>query len=259
MAVLLVGVCAVPRAHSAALEATYQFNNNLNADQAGVPALTPTDPLGSNGFMTDTVFGQTRTVYRWVGNANPPSQQAGLSLNTTGLITPNNYSVVMVFSFDGTSGWRRIIDVADRQSDSGFYVDPSNHLDIYPVSGSGPNSFTTGYHDIVLTVASDNTVKGYIDGLTDFTTNTALMDTTNSATDTMSFFLDNVVAGGQGEFSDGNIAQMQLFDGVLTDAEALQISQNPLVPEPAGITLLSLAAVALVSRRGFCRGFAVRC
>ena len=88
--------------------------------------------------------------------------------------------------------------------------------------------FTAGYHDVVLTVASDNTVKGYIDGLTDFTTNTTVMDTSNSATETMNFLLDNVAAGGQGEFSDGNIAQLQLYDGVLTDAEALQISQNPL-------------------------------
>jgi len=256
--VLLAGMSVAPVIRSATLEATYEFNNNLNADQGGVPALTPTDPLSSNEFLTDTVFGQSRTIYRWIGNANPPSQQAGFSLNTTGLITPNNYSVVMVFNFDGTSGWRRIIDVADRQSDNGFYVDPSNHLDVYPVSGSGPNTFTSGYHDVVMTVASDGTVKGYIDGLTDFTTNTTVMNTTNSATDTMSFFLDNVAGGGQGEFSDGNIAQLQLYNGVLTDNEALQISQNPLVPEPTGLALLSLVAAALVAQRRFGRGIAVR-
>jgi hypothetical protein len=253
-----IGISLAPAVNAATLEATYEFNHNLNADQAGVPALTPADPLGSNTFMSDTVFGQTHEVYRWVGNANPTSQQAGFSLNTTGLITSNSYSVVMVFSFDSTSGWRRIIDVSDRQSDSGFYVDPSSHLDVFPVSGSGPNSFTSGYHNVVLTVASDGTVKGYIDGLTDFTTNTTVMNTTNSATDTMNFFLDNVVAGGQGEFSDGDIAQLQLYDGVLTDAEALQISQVPLLPEPTGITLLGLAIVTLAGRREFGRRFAMR-
>lgn len=110
----------------------------------------------------------------------------------------------------------------------------------------------------MLTVASDGTVKGYIDGLTDFTTNTTVMNTSNSTTDTMSFFLDNVAAGGQGEFSDGNIAQLQLLDGVLTDAEALQISQNPLVPEPTGLALLGFATLALAVPRRFVRGFAAR-
>lgn len=235
-------------AHAATLNATYEFTNVLGADQSGVPALMAVNPLGLNGFLMDTVFGQQDTVYRFDGNASPATEQAGFSLNTTGLLTPNNYSVEMVFSFDGTTGYRRVIDVQDRQSDNGFYVDPSSHLNVFPASGGGPNSFTPGYHHVILTVASSGAVKGYIDGLTDFSTTTTVMNLSNSASNTMNFFLDNVAVGGQGEFSDGKIAQLRLYDGVLTDSEALTLSQNPIVPEPASGALLGLGAALLLRR-----------
>ena len=235
-------------ADAATLNATYEFTNILDADQSGVPALTATNPLGQNTFLTETVFGQMDTVYRFDGNASPATEQAGLSLNTTGLLTPNNYSVEMVFSFDPTANYRRVIDVQDRQSDNGFYVDPTSHLNVFPASGGGPNSFTPGYHHVILTVALDGTVKGYIDGLTDFSTTTTVMNISNSASNTMNFFLDNVVGNGQGEYSDGKIAQLRLYDGVLTDSEALALSQNPLVPEPASGALLGLGTVLLLRR-----------
>ena len=53
------------------LVATYNFDNTLAADEGGAPALTAIDPLGLNSFMTDTVFGDTRTVYRFDGSDFP--------------------------------------------------------------------------------------------------------------------------------------------------------------------------------------------
>src|SRR4051812_2761322 len=109
---LLVAVISagfVPMAvDGATLAATYEFTNTFNADQSGVAALLPTDPLGQSGFLVDTVFGLSDTVYHFVGNANPATQQSGLSLDTTGLVAPTNYSAELVFKFDSTNVWRRI-------------------------------------------------------------------------------------------------------------------------------------------------------
>lgn len=115
--------------------ATYLFSNTLAAQQVGRPGLTATNPLSQNGFETANVFGQNRTVYHTSGTTTT-SEQAGLTLNTTGLLPSNTYSVEMVFSFsDRDSAWRRIIDVENRQSDNGFYVNPGNQLALFPVTG----------------------------------------------------------------------------------------------------------------------------
>src|SRR5690348_15528508 len=77
--------------------ATYQFNNTFAANEAGRPALTATDPLGTSQFLTDTVLGASRTVWAFNGNASPPAQQSGVTTaTTTGLINPQSYSVDMV-------------------------------------------------------------------------------------------------------------------------------------------------------------------
>lgn len=228
--------------------ATYEFTNTLAPDSgSSAPSLTPVDPLAQNAYLVESdVFGKSDTVYRFSGTS---SDNAGLSLNTTNLVMANSYSVEMVFSLDLASGWRRVIDVQDRQVDSGFYVDLDNHLTIFPTSGSGPNSFAPGYHHVIMTVASDGTVKGYIDGLSDLTVNTTLMNLSNSASNTMNFFLDNVAGRAQGEYSSGKIAQLRLYDGVLTDEEALTLSQTPLVPEPTVPMLFISAGLTLATRR----------
>jgi hypothetical protein len=172
----------------------------------------------------------SRPVWLFNGNAQPTNEQAGLSVNTAGLIGPQNYSVDMVFLFtDRDNAWRRIIDVENRQSDNGFYVDPSNNLDIYPVSGS-TNAWTNNvYHHVVLT-NDGSSVSSYIDGVSQFSFPTGLMniDNANNPGRLMGFFIDNVVLGGQGEFSDGKVGLIRLWDGVLSPSEAQQIASNRL-------------------------------
>lgn len=237
-------------AGAATLVATYQFNNSLAADQGGVPALTAVDPTAQSGFVVDTVFGNSEYVYRFAGT---PSQNGGLSLNTTGLLTPNSYSAELLFNFDNVGGWRRVLDVQDRQSDNGFYVDPGSHLNVFPASGSGPTTFSAGYHHVVLTVAADGTVKGYIDGQTDFITNTAVMNLSNSINNTLNLFLDNIAGGGQQEYSSGRISKLLLYNGPLTAAEALARSQ--VLPEPGSVALIGLPLLMLL---GAWRGRSVR-
>jgi hypothetical protein len=254
---LLVGLClagVAGWADAATPIATYQFNNNFAANEAGRPALTATDPLGTSQFLTDTVLGSSRTVWAFNGNASPPAQQSGVTTaTTTGLISPQSYSVDMVLELlSNNNAWRRLIDVENRQSDAGFYVNPGNTLAIFPVSGSTA-AWTNGvYHHVVLT-DNGTSVSAYLDGVSEFTTNTTIMnldaDAVNNPNRLMGFFLDNVAAGGQGEWSNGRVSLIRLWDGVLTPQEAQTLANNPFVPEPSRIALVGLIGCGLAAGR----------
>jgi Concanavalin A-like lectin/glucanases superfamily len=233
----LAWVCSAPLflfvalARAAVPVATYEFENNFLANEPGAPALAVVDPLGASGFQNDTVLGINRPVWAFNGNAQPTNQQAGLTVSTAGLIAPHDYSIDMVFLFtQRDNAWRRIIDVENRQSDDGFYVDPSNNLDIFPTSGSTNAWNNNVYHHVVLT-NDGMLVSTYIDGVSQFSFSTNLMniDNANNPGATLSFFIDNVVAGGQGEFSDGKVGLIRLWNGVLSPSDAQQIAANPFV------------------------------
>jgi hypothetical protein len=229
----------------AGLIATYTFNNTLAASQPGVAALTAVDPLGTSGFQTATVLGNSRTTWHFDGSTTPASQ-GGLQFNTTGLIASNQYSVEMLFELTGNSGWRRLLDSLDRQSDSGLYIDPANNLDLYPNgSGSGGPFVANSFFDVFVTIDPSNTVNGYLNGAPQFSLSSTNLDV---ATNTLGFFLDNVVAGGQGEWSSGNIALIKVFNTALTVDQVAAESRNPFgtptgAPEP-GTWMLMLGAAA---------------
>lgn len=258
----LLAISALPTAAQTPA-ATYLFNNTLAAEQGGAPALVSVDPLTANGFTTATVLGSPRTVFQWNGNATPTGEQAGLTLATSGLIAPGNYSVEMILLFtEQDNAWRRIIDVENRQSDSGFYVDPTNNLAIYPVIGSTAAFTNNVFHHVVLTNDAAGTAIGYLDGAQQFTSTTDLMDVNNGNNPglLMHFFLDNVVAGGQGEFSDGQIALLRLYDAVLTPTQIATLASDPFaspaapgaIPEPGTLALFApglLPLLGLVARR----------
>jgi Concanavalin A-like lectin/glucanases superfamily len=237
-------LAAAAPSYGASLMATYEFNNSFAANEPGMAATNPVNPLGLNQFQTDSVFGQSENVYRFDGSPAFASN-AGLQLNTSGMIATNNYSVEMIFSLDTTSGYRRLVGVDDRTTDNGFYV-LSDHLTVYPTGGSGPNLLTTtSYHHVILTVATDGTVSGYIDGLTDFSTVTSVMNITSPG-QMLDFFLDDSVV--QGEYSSGSIARLRIYDGALTAPEALALF-NSQVPEPGTAMLGTLGCALLLRRR----------
>ena len=256
---LLCCLASVPvsAAYADSLVAAYTFNNTLAAVEAGVAPLTPVDPLGLSGYQTKDVFGNNQTTYHFDGAASPVMDQAGLDFNTTGLLaSSNDYSVEMVVELTGATGWRRLLDSLNRQSDSGLYIDPENNLDSFP-SGGASSPFTPNtFFDIFVTIDSSNVVTGYFSGIQQFSETSPSLDI---ATDTLGFFLDNVVAGGQGEWSSGNVALIKVFDTALTAdqvaAETADPFQGTVAPEP-GTWMLMLggaAAVAAFKRCGLSR------
>lgn len=235
--ILLASLATCAAAASAATAvATYTFDGTLAAAEPGAPALVAIDPLAQNAFETAVVFGNSQTVYRWSGNAADTAQHAGLMLDATGLTSYDNYSIELVFEFtelaQAGGGWRRIVDTQNRVSDSGFYVDPDNFLEVYPVV-IGTTVFTTpGFHSVVMSnfvVNGTREVKAYLDGSLQLSSDTDQLnlDNANNPGHLLHFFVDNF-GDAPLEFANGRIAYMRIYDGVLIP-----------VPEPGSLALLA--------------------
>lgn len=243
-------------AQAANTVALYDFNGNFNpvAGSAQATALVPVDPLGLSSFQADTVNGVARTVYRFDGRNAPAVSQGGLQFVNANLMHPDNYSIEAYFSFDQVSGWRRIVDTADRSVDTGFYV-LNGGLQLYP-SNVGLGTFTANtYHHVILSF-DGSTAVAYLNGAAQSTqaTNYYALPASN----VISLFLDNTASNAQTEYSPGKIAWARFYDGALTASEALDayhaaidFTVPPPVPEPASWALLALgmAGVAGVVRR----------
>ena len=232
-------------AQATALVATYDFNDTLAATGGAAPSLISVDPLGQNSFETALVNGVSQRVFHWRGDGSDPARHAGLRLDTTGLLSYDNYSIEMTFEFlTGAAfggGWRRMVDTQNRQSDNGFYVSPGNVLQVFPVV-DGSTVFTNNvFHTVVLTnfvFGGVRDVRAYLDGNLELVSDTDQLnlDNANNSGHLLHFFLDNLVDNAQQEYADGRIARLRLYDGVVIPSVA---------PEPGSVALVLLALLTM--------------
>jgi len=236
---------------SANVVVTYQFQDSLAADQVGVTAISAIDPLGSSGFATATLYGTTRRVYQFSGNSSF-NEQAGLSLDTAGLIAPDNYSIEIVFSFFATNqspnGYRRILDTHNRTADQGIYVNDGDRLIVSAVGGASASFNPSGVHHVVVTnSAATNLISVYLDGVLAVSGAANSVDITNAA-GRLNLFVDDGF-----EYSSGQVALVRLHDSVLsaTDVAAIALSPLPAIPEPEAYVMMIVGVnlVGLIVRR----------
>lgn len=216
--------------------ATYTFGGSLDPLESTAPPLAATDPLGRNDYTTADVFARCMLVYRTRGAAKPVESQAGLTLATPMLASPDTYSIEMVFRFfDGDDRWRLILDTHNRGSDAGFYVRrTSNTLNMYDDQTMGQTVWINGaFHHVVLTVTppatpnSPSTVSAYLDGFLEFTLETNIMNLDNNPGRFINLFLDNTEPDGLYEYSDAEIALLRLYDRPLSHSEVETLAVDP--------------------------------
>ncbi len=222
---LAVGFGLVPSlpAQNASLVGAYTFQNTLNSGFGGAPALLATDPGGRSGFMSDTVNGQTRTVYRFEGSA---SEQAGLTLEAGNLLNPQSYSIEMLFAFtEGAGQLRRIFDNLDRTSDRGLYFNAANQFEFSRLS-RGTYVYPTGqYVHLVLTVSANRAML-YANGTLDINLGTNAYNIDNPRR-VLQFFLDNTADTSRTDYASGKIALLRVYTNALTANEAATLARDP--------------------------------
>jgi len=193
-------------------------NNTQNGPVVGT--VTPAD------FVTDTVFGESRTVYQF-------GLRSGLSLDTTNILpSDEEYTIEMVFRYNDVAGWQKFLDFNNLSADldtgdNGVYVF-NNTLQFYPHDPS-TQPLLSGYNRIVVTRSdADDRVVMYLNGQpVSFRLLGAPFGTSaNSFIDAggiakipankiLHFLLDDRATAG-GETSSGRIAQIRLFDTALS-------------------------------------------
>lgn len=197
----------------APLKADYRFQNTLSSSVGAAPALTTIGP-GTNTFTTATVDGASRRLLSFPeGN--------GLKLSpTTGVVSSDAYTIVVLFEFDSVSGYRRIVDFKNGTSDNGLYVHDGK-LEFFPhASGAAAPLAANRYVQVVLTRnASSKEVVGYVDGVQQFSFTDSSNDAVIDANDNLRFFKDNASGGASTEHSAGSVGRVRLYNGALTPSE----------------------------------------
>ncbi|MBN8992916.1 MAG: PEP-CTERM sorting domain-containing protein [Rhizobiales bacterium] len=221
-AVASMALVAVSSANADTL--VYNLSGNGN-EASGGPSLT-----GNGGSFTagGYVFGANN----------------GLSLpNVIG--AGNSYTIELQFTFDSTSGYRRIADFKDRSSDTGLY-NLSTAINFYNITTGSLGALTAGTPvDLVFSRdSSTNVFTAYTKVGNVLTQQISFVDSGGLASFTGSniwFFQDDLAVPG--EASSGTVTHISISSDAIT--------VSPAVPEPStwAMMILGFAGIGFMAYR----------
>ncbi|HYB98677.1 MAG TPA: LamG-like jellyroll fold domain-containing protein [Candidatus Limnocylindrales bacterium] len=215
----LLALLLAPSTSTAATEGLigdYQFNQTLAPVVGSLPAMTEIGPADGM-FIVDEIHGITRTAFEF-------PQHNGLQITpTTGLDGTEPYTIILEVRLADLSGYRRLVDFKNGQSDTGLYL-LGGALIFYNKSASGGRVCPDTWVQMAITRDANKNVIGYIDGNAYF----GFTDTTDLAMisdSTLRFFRDNECAAGAcSEASAGAVARVLIYDTAFLQSTLRQIA-----------------------------------
>lgn len=200
-------------------------------------ASTPSHLYTLNGTFADALGGPSLVANGGTLGATGYTFAANEGLSVAGALQADTYTIDTRFSFDATSGYRKIIDFSALASDAGFY-NLSSQLNFYPVV-TGPTVGISDGTTVRVTLSRDGStglVSGYLNGALEFSfTDTSGLATFNAAGGVANFYVDDF-ATGQREAAAGFVDYIAIYDSALAASEIGTLT--PAVPEPAGWAML---------------------
>ena len=175
------GAAAGPR-----LEADYRFQISFASSVAGGRHLDPL-PVGSSVFTTEKVKGHRVLVHLF-------NEGEGVDLAAASAVIPERqYSIVVLMRFDAVDSYRRIIDFSNQSVDTGLYLDDGQlRMYDYDVRAGEDVIAPNRWVQVVLTRSSGGRLKGFVDGVRQFSIDDAVAKLgVLSSDDHLSFFRDN--------------------------------------------------------------------
>uniref|UniRef100_Q027E8 Ice-binding protein C-terminal domain-containing protein n=1 Tax=Solibacter usitatus (strain Ellin6076) TaxID=234267 RepID=Q027E8_SOLUE len=178
----------------------------------------------------------------------------GLNVSSA-LSNAGNYSILVDFSFQDLSGYRKILDFKDLASDNGVY-NLNTDLNFYNFA-FGPNgAFTVNTLARVIVTRDSGTglEVGYVNGVQEFSFTDVSSDGVFTGTNGIIRFFEDDGATSQREASGGLATRISIYDSALSASEVADLGgpqTSSAVPEPASFLLLGtgLSLFVLARRR----------
>jgi len=188
------------------LIADFRFNDSYGSAVGSPPNL---ELLGNGTFSSEVVDGVQRRVLSFEAGSGLgiPSASSGIG---------DAYTIAMLFKFESTGGYRRLIDFKNRTTDWGLYS-LNGKLNFYSVAMGTRGAIAPGqFVQVVLTRGLDGNVRGFVNKVQEIGFNDSGGHALVTANGSLSFFQDDLVV--RNEHSAGAVARIRIWDGPLSEA-----------------------------------------